>query len=128
MTCPTEARLLNLFAGDTYSFDIEDFKEVDGTDIDITGRIYICTAKKTLDLTDVQATGANGFQVRYTATAEDNTARKVSIDVPTGMTAALLGEYKIDVVEIEVGTPNIVTRVVPLQTITVSQGAGRATA
>ena len=128
MSCSESFGLRPFFAGQTYQFDITDFTEPDGTPLDFTGRSYVLTFKRNLDLSDVQATGANGFQVRVVATADDNTARKVSFRVDAAMTAPLSGDYYADVIEITPGLTPIVTPVIPLQVVRVTVSATRAIA
>lgn len=122
-----DARLADFCAGQTYEVRVNDFR--DGSQpLDITGRIYILTLKRDLALTDAQAIGAAGAQVRVVATADDSAASLVVLRLVPAVTEPLSGDYFADVTEITPGTPNIVTPVVPVQKVTVTLPATRSIA
>lgn len=123
---PSTTRVLpDLWAGQTYSFDLDELRDGDGQPLDVTGFIYILTAKRDLDLDDAQATGEQGFQVRITATADDSAAGFVPIDVPSAITAPLKGSYHIELIEIQPGSPDRVTPIIESQRIVARRGPTR---
>lgn len=129
MSCDIEGtRLRNFYAGQTYEARVKSFRDEDGNKLDIEGRDYLLTLKRVLTLTDAQATGADGYQARITATAADSLADLVTLTIPAPASALLSGDYFADVIEIVPGSPAIVTPVIPLQTVTVIVGAGRSIA
>lgn len=102
MSCAAETfELPDITAGLVYEFSLGPFTdEKTGANLDITGRRYVLTVKRSVSLTDAQATGADGFQISVTADAEMSQASDVPVSVPATLTGPLSGVYVGDIVEI----------------------------
>lgn len=95
--------------GDTYVVPLVFPEAAPGVPTNITGRRYTFTGKRSLDLTDAQATGANGWSVTVTASGAEAAAGRVTLTLDAVASAQLTpGDYYADVQQVIPGTPNVV--------------------